>query len=357
MSSSLHELPIYRPKPNPTAPGFSQEIGWALEILFLVAAFFVWLLGKSPAWKSAVDNISIDFLALILEALPFMLIGSLAGGLIEIFVPSRLIDRFFGQKPVRAVFLAGIFGLFIPVCECAIIPVIRRLLGKGVPFSAAITFLLAGPIVNPIVFWSTAVAYSYNWQIVIARIGCGYGIAVTVGMAVGMLFKNGGGLRADIVSSETIGCACCHETVQTGLLARLTHALGHASADFIAVGRYLVIGAFISAILRNSLPLATFTELSGSPWLAILIMMVMAVVLNLCSEADAFIAASFRGLLPDIAQLAFMVLGPMFDIKLLLMYFGVFSKRAIFYLCLLIPAIVFMAMILLDLSAVVQVRI
>lgn len=350
MPAILPELPIYRPKPDDNSPQLSQELGWVLEILFVIAACFMMLMGKTPAWKSLIDNISINFLAVVVEALPFMLIGSLAGGLIEIFVPTALIEKVFRQKPVRAIFLAGGLGLFVPVCECAIIPVIRRLLAKGVPFSAAIAFLLAGPIVNPIVLWSTAIAYSYNWQAVAIRLCSGYVIAVSVGMLLSLFFTHANGLKLNLVSGNLNLCGCGEDHGRPGqpLVQRLGHALEHASNDFFTVGRYLVIGAFIASLMRSTVSLETFTGLTEQAWLAILIMMTMALVLNLCSEADAFIAASFRGLLPDTAQMAFMVLGPMLDIKLVLMYLSVFRKRAILALCLAIPVFVFLAMLTLE---------
>ena len=352
MPAKLPEIPIYQPDEELRAPGLSQELGWGAEVIFLVVVGFLLLMGTTPAWKSLVDNISINFFAVILEALPFMLIGSLAGGLIEVFVPITLIDRAFRQRPIRAVFLAGGLGLLIPVCECAIIPVVRRLLGKGVPFSSAITFLLAGPIVNLIVLWSTAIAYSYFWPVVFIRLVCGYVIAVTIGLLFGLFFTHANGLHRDLfyTGQEACGCGSAHGAANEPLVTRMRHALEHACEDFFAVGRYLVIGAFIASILRSTISLETFTDLMGSPWLAILIMMVMAVVLNLCSEADAFIAASFRDLLPGSAQMAFMVLGPMLDIKLLLMYLSVFRKRVIVSLCLTVPSLVFLVMLLLEYS-------
>lgn len=351
MKSIPPDFPIYQPKPDRKVPKLSQELGWGLEIVFLGVVFFLLLMGQTPAWKSLIDNISINFLAVIVEALPFMLIGSLAGGLIEVFIPVTLIDKLFRQKPIRAIFLAGGLGLLIPVCECAIVPVVRRLLAKGVPFAAAITFLLAGPIVNVIVAWSTAIAYSYNWLVVFIRLGSGYVIAVTVGMLLGLFFNHKNGIRQSLIESSQVLCGCGHDhdsDCTKPLMTRLRHAMEHASDDFFAVGRYLIIGGFIAATMRSSVSLDSFTSLTESPWLAILIMMLMAIVLNLCSEADAFISASFRGLLPDSAQMAFMVLGPMFDIKLLLMYLSVFRKRVIIVLSLTIIITVFLAMMALE---------
>ncbi|MEA2114359.1 MAG: permease [Thermodesulfobacteriota bacterium] len=341
----LPAIPLFKPKKKIDIPPLSTELAWVVELTFLAVAVLFFLLGKTSPWKDLIGNISINFLAIILEALPFMLIGSLAGGIIEMFVSVDWIERVFRQRKTRAVFLAGSMGLFFPVCECAIVPVVRRLLGKGIPFGAAITFLLAGPIVNVIVAASTAIAYSFDWSFVIIRLASGYIIAVVVGLLLGRFFTRENGLIPSW--KKTSPCACGHDHDDTALplSLRLRHAIEHASDDFFDVGRYLVIGAFIAALMRSTVSMATFTDLMGSPWLAILLMMVMAVILNLCSEADAFIAASFRELLPGSAQMAFMVMGPMLDIKLILMYFSVFRKRVILSLIATVTTTVLLAML------------
>ncbi len=333
--NSLVTLPIFKALKPATPTLLRNSLGVGLQILFLVSAGLFLLMGQSPAWKSLVDNVAINFLAVTLEALPFMLVGTRAGGIIEVFIPTLWIDRVFRKNRTRGIFLAGTIGMIFPTCECAIVPVVRRLLGKGVPFPAAITFLLAGPIVNPIVAWSTATAYTFSWKIVIIRLACGYIIAVLVGMLLGRFFNRENGLLPGLHSTADTSCLCLQqEDTPTPLRQRLGHALDHAGQDFFTVGRYLVIGTFIAAVLRSSVSLSTFEGLLASPWLAILLMMACAILLNLCSEADAFIAASFRWSLPDSAQMAFMVLGPMFDIKLLLMYLSVFRKRVILTLSL-----------------------
>lgn len=343
------ELPLYQPPAPLHDPSLSQQLGWVAGILFLATALALFLLGQSPAWSSLIGNLSINFLAMVVEALPFMLIGSLAGGLIEVFVPVHLVDRVFGHHHLRSILLAGGMGLAFPVCECAIVPVVRRLLGKGVPLGAAITFLLSGPIVNVVVAASTAIAYSYNWQVVILRLGSGYVIAVMLGLVLGWIWQRGQALVPDLETRSVSSCG--HEHCATGaethgsLFGRICHALEHALDDFFAIAFYLVIGAFIAAFVRSTFSLEFFSGLSASPWQAIVVMMVMALMLNLCSEADAFIAAGFRGLLPASAQLAFMVLGPMLDIKLLLMYMGLFRARFIAVAAFSIVVTVFAAML------------
>jgi len=320
-------------------------LAFGLEYAFLSCVVLLFFQGMTPGWGNLLGDISIYFLAIIVEAIPFMLIGSLAGGLIEVFVPITWVERLFRSRRIMAVFLAGGMGILFPVCECAIVPVVRRLLGKGIPFNAAITFLLAGPIVNGIVAVSTAIAYRYNWTFVAVRLGLGYSIAVLIGLLLGLFFNRENGLLPTRSTQSQCGCGHDHSNREQPLFIRLRHSFEHASDDFFDVGRYLVIGSFITALMRSTIDVNTFLSLTNSPWMAILLMMAMALTLNLCSEADAFIAASFRGLLPDSAQMAFMVLGPMLDIKLILMYFSVFRKRTILSLIVTVFTTVLLAML------------
>jgi uncharacterized protein len=339
---------MYQPDPSSPATVLSLALTWLIGILFLVISVLLFLMGRTPAWHGLVNNIAINFLAIMVEALPFMLIGALAGGLIEVFVPVAWIEKIFHSHRTRSVLLAGTLGLFFPVCECAIIPVVRRLLGKGLPLAAALTFLLAGPIVNGIVAFSTAVAYSYDWVVVAVRLGSGYCIAVFIGLMLGRWFNRDHGLLPEWRSSGAASCGhqnCGHGRNNGTPATRVRHALGHACDDFFSVGFYLVIGAFIAALVRSITPMDIFSHLLANPEQAIVLMMIMAMLLNLCSEADAFIAASFRGVLPGSAQMAFMVLGPMLDVKLLLMYFSVFRKRLIIALSLSVFIVVLLWMI------------
>lgn len=340
-------LPLFRPEPAPPAVSLAQELSWLAGLIFLVVAMLVLLLGHTSSWQHLVGTMAINFLAMVIEALPFMLIGSLAGGLIEVFVPVAWVEHVFQRYQFSAILIAGAMGLVLPICECAVVPIIRRLLTKGVPFGAAIAFLLGGPIVNILVAASTAVAYNLNWTVVALRLGCGYGLAVGIGIFLSCWFDNDRALARE-VRLQAAGCGHDHCGVSTtgqGRAAKCWHALGHASDDFFGVGFYLIIGTFIASFFRTVVSMELFSSLQTAPWLAILLMMGMAVLLNLCSEADAFIAASFQGMLPISAQLAFMVLGPMFDLKLLLMYFGVFRKKVILVLVTTVLVSVFLVML------------
>ncbi len=294
-----------------------------------------------------VGDLSISFVAIMVEAMPFMLLGSIVGGLIEAFVPQEWVSRSLAGRKHATIFIAAGLGLVFPVCECAIVPVVRRLLHKGVPLPAAIAFLLGAPIVNPIVGASTWLAYRSDWSFLGTRMICGYTIAVAIALMMNFLFRDKAALLRGASTEYAPACGCGHDhDVSTdNKVSRLFAAFQHACDDFFDVGRFLVIGAFIAALARTVIEVDALRDLFVTPGIAIIVMMGLAVALNLCSETDAFIAAGFRGVLPDTAQMAFMVLGPMLDTKLLLMYLTVFRKRAIATLSLLILATVFAIMV------------
>jgi uncharacterized membrane protein YraQ (UPF0718 family) len=297
----------------------------------------------------------------MLEAMPFMVFGALVGGLVEAFVSSERLTAMLPRRWWITVMLAGGLGVFLPVCECAVVPVVRRLTRKGLPVPAAIAYLLGGPIVNPIVAVSTALAYGLDWRVVGLRAGLGYIIAVSVALTMGAVFRRQPILRspqdethdphepreeqvhAQHAHSENsdVSCTCGASHVATSPQSRIAIALRHAADDFLLVGHYLVIGAFIAALAQTYIDRKAFLFLTEHPVLPLLLMMALAILLNLCSEADAFIAASFRGLMPLSAQMAFMLTGPMLDLKLLLMYQEVFRRRAIVTLAIFILVTVF----------------
>ena len=232
------------------------------------------------------------------------------------------------------------------MCECAIVPVVRRLVKKGLPLGAAIAYLLGGPIVNPLVAVSTLVAYGMLWKVALIRVFIGFVIAAAAGILMDIFFT-----RDQAILPETHEeCHACQASHASGnFFVRIHLALVHGGADFFDIGRFLVIGAFVAALLQTVVSRDIFATAMGMPAASILLMMVLAVVLSLCSEADAFVAASFRySGMPFSAQMAFMVLGPMLDVKLVLMYLSFFKKRAIITLCALTTLLVLLSMLVME---------
>ncbi|GAB4281478.1 MAG: permease [Candidatus Rifleibacteriota bacterium] len=364
---------------NQNQKGLLAQLEFVLPRGFLLLMVMLALFGgRSPELKT----FSVIFISILFEALPFMLIGSLAGGFIEEFIPKEKLAAYMPAGSFRAVFIGAAIGFVFPVCECAIVPVVRRLLRKGVPFSAAIAYLIAGPIVNPLVAASTAVAYFYNWKIVGLRLGLGYIAAVLVGFLVNKLVpesqrfscnetrhfqtdehkhtheyehkdnhNHAHSQQHDSVDCKTppgAGCACCSahslswSDGNKGFIKKIHHAIRHGANDFLEVACFLVAGAFFAAGAQTFINRQLIMSIMSETWLSIFIMMFLAVALNLCSEADAFVASSFRNLVGLPGQLGFLVLGPMFDIKLFFMYFSVFSKRTAITLAVVTIAVVYL---------------
>jgi uncharacterized membrane protein YraQ (UPF0718 family) len=324
--------PSIGPLSHETTPAGRERLSKRCIIEFTFLVFVIAQLihyGNSPV----IDTFSVTFVAIVLEALPFLLFGSLLSGFLEEFVSHERLSRVLVEGRKRTVFLAAALGIVFPICECAIVPVIRRLLQKGVPLSAAIAFLLAGPIVNPIVFGSTAVAYGLDWETAAIRVLCGYVIATWVGFAVGRMF---GSPQAFLSRSELLLCAehpkGDEHDAERPFRQKFWRALAHGGDDFLDMASFLIMGAFMAALFQSVVDRRFFFALAENPNLAIILMMALAMILSICSEADAFVAASFQLSLPLSAQMAFMVIGPMLDLKLLVMYLGVFKKKAVLIL-------------------------
>ena len=324
-------------------------LGLSLLLLFIV--FGYGFLICQPDGKS-IRAFSLIFASIILEAMPFMLFGALVGGLIEAYVSREHMTAILPKRAWVTVMLAAGMGIVFPVCECAVVPMMRRLARKGLPPPAAISYLLGTPILNPIVAGSTALAYQFNWKIVALRMSLGYAIAVFIALIMGKLFAKESMFLEGVQDSHhdhDDDCCCCHEHDHDHGHAEEPHKGGyklmaaarHARHDFLDVVHYLIVGAFIAALAQTYVDRKVILSITENPVLPIMAMILLAVMLNLCSEADAFIAASFRGLMPLSSQMAFMLAGPMFDLKLLLMYQKVFRKRTIVALSLLILSTVF----------------
>ena len=304
-------------------------------------------------------TMGLSFVSIILEALPFVMLGSLLGGLFEVFVPRETVARLLPKRKILGILVAASLGLLLPVCECAVIPFTRRLVRKGVPFSTAVAYLLAGPIVNVLVGSATLMAYAWNWHVLAARMIFGYVVAVSVALCMDRFFPGHAALldsgMAGKAAEDACGCGHDHDhhhehdhkhhEEPQPMWARLADAINHAGDDFLSVGQFLVMGAFVASICQTVIPRHTFVAIAHAPAVAIMIMMGLAVVLNLCSGADAFVASSFRAVLPLSAQMGFMVLGPMLDLKLSAMYLSFISKRAFVTLVVLMYSFVFVLML------------
>ena len=284
------------------------------------------------------------FLSVLFEGIPFLLLGALISGVVDVFVSSERITKMLPRNPVAAVCVSGLLGLIFPMCECGSVIIIRRFIKKGVPLSCAATYMLGAPIVSPIVALSTWQAFSKSDPLLMTllRLGIGYLIAVGVGLIVQKLPKRmilaGGGEQSERrrtgLTISSVGSAEFSALVaQSSTPRKLLLAIQSATADFLDVAFFFVIGVAITSLFNTGVNQAILTPLATSPLLSIVALMLLAALLALCSTTDAFVAWTFTAFPPQ-AKLAFLLFGPVFDLKLFWLYGLVFKRRFVVALAL-----------------------
>ncbi|MFZ5881443.1 MAG: permease [Chloroflexota bacterium] len=299
--------------------------GVLAAVLFSIApaTLFAWL------WER-LNLFATVFLGIFVEAAPYLLLGTLASGLVEMFLDREQMARLIPRGGLGASLAGAVLGLAFPVCECGVIPLTRRLFSKGLPLPAGLAFLMAAPVFNPIVIFSTASAFGWG-RMLLWRLG----LTLLIAVAVGLIFsveKNAGNvlkLAAPVLSLHTVP-----EAVPP-FKDKLRQALVIAADEFFEMGRYLVVGAMLAAAMQTFIPQSSLLAIGSGPLLSVLVMLALAFVLSICSTVDAFVALGFVGAFSFGSILSFLVFGPMVDIKSLMMYRQVFKPRIVAYLILL----------------------
>lgn len=314
----------------------NKNIPRAAAFLFAAAAVF-WIGFTAGAGGGDADilermrGFTLILWSILLEALPFVLLGIIISSLIQVFVTEDMLLKIMPRNGFARLVFAGLAGLVFPVCECAIIPITRGLIKKGLPAGPAITFMLATPIINPIVLLSTYNAFPTMAQMMPLRAACGFIGAIVIGALVGRAGK------ADVLKEGGAPvCACGAEGEHCHAHEGHTHSkskrdifravLSHTNAELQSVGMYLIFGAIIAAAVQMAVPSAVLTGIGGGRVASILAMMALAFLLSLCSEADAFIANTFLYQFSGASVLAFLIVGPMIDLKNTFMMLGSFRK-------------------------------
>jgi uncharacterized membrane protein YraQ (UPF0718 family) len=294
-----------------------------------------------------------SLLAIVFQALPFIIVGALVSGILEELLPQGLIPRLLPKNHVLAIALSSLLGMIFPMCECGIVPVMRRLLGKGLPLGCAIAYMLAAPVINPVVIASTWAAYSGNREgllvtngmlVVGLRIFMAFLTAVLTGLVVYRLQRKEGIETLLVVppkpSNADEEVAVNNSKHGSSLFQRLSRISATAVSDIVDITCYLILGAILSAAVQAVAANNRSLELiPNQPYLAIPAMMFLAILLCLCSEADAFVSANMPTTLS--ATMAFLVLGPMLDMKLYVMFTRVFRTRLILTLLVTLLVTVF----------------
>ena len=307
-----------RPTEVPNVSPAVGRIGFSLVIAAVYA-----LVARSFAAIPAFTSFAAIFLSIVLEGFPFILLGSLVGSTVETLLPPDRIAATSRKFGVLGIPVAALAGIAMPLCECAIVPTMRSLRTKGMSLPQAITFMIGVPLLNPIVLASTIAAFPRRPDIVAARFGGGLIVVPLVGF-IFFLWDLRRAPRGD--APPVLETPQVAERPRTNVKDALLSILHHATEQFVEILAVFSIGALLSSLMQVVLPFSWLNLFQDRLLLSILLMIAFAFLLSVCSEADAFIAKAFVPIMPVSSVLAFLVFGPMLDLKNVLLLRRVVSR-------------------------------
>ena len=286
-------------------------------------------LRQAPQVEGQLSVFATVFLGIFIEAVPFLFLGTLASGLVEVFVQREVLLRLLPSGTFAGALTGSLLGMVFPVCECGVIPLARRLIRKGVRLPVGIAFMLAAPVVNPVVIASTIAAFGLGpmalWR---------FALSGLIALAVGLVFSVERQPQR-LLQVAPIQGGMDAPLLRKPLRARVQHSLQIAAEEFFEMGRFLILGAALAALMQALVPQSLLLGLGSGPVLSVLVLMLLAVVLSICSTVDSFVALAFARAFTGGSVLAFLVFGPMVDIKSTLLYLNVFRRRTVLYILLL----------------------
>jgi uncharacterized protein len=254
------------------------------------------------------NELVVVFVSIFLQSQPFVLLGVFASALVQRYLSAERLARWLPRGRLSLVLLASGFGFVAPVCDCGVIPLARRLGAKGLPLYAATTFILAAPVVNPVVLASTAVAFQGDWTIAGLRMAMSLSVAVTVGLLAATLMPEAPPLFVP-------GPAIPAGSVETRAPRALADIVEHAATEYFDIVLFIVLGALFTAVTQTFVPRGDLVALGSSRIGSVAVLMPLATLLSICSEADAFVARAFAATFSTGALLAFMTIGQIVDLR------------------------------------------
>ena len=321
------------------------------------------------------------FLSLLVEAMPFLLLGVLFSSLLLFFVDERKLVEKMPKNPLLGALVGSMIGFLFPVCECGNVPVARRFLIQGVPTPVAIGFLLAAPTINPVVIWATWTAFRDQPEIVILRVVFSLAIATIIGFvfsyqkdlnpivqpaiarymkfnppaqpetkrrgkryqvqqqeAIPNILQSGTyilGGKAGVplrIDPNLVQATTPISNVNKPLADKLRLVVDNSIQEFRELGGVMILGSAIAAAIQVLAPRELILSLGAGPISSIVVMLILAVVVSICSTVDSFFALSFASTFSSGSLLAFLVFGPMIDIKGIGLMLSIFKPKTVFYL-------------------------
>ena len=338
------------------------------------------------------------FLSLLVEAMPFLLLGVLFSSLLLFFVDERKLVEKMPKNPLLGALVGSMIGFLFPVCECGNVPVARRFLIQGVPTPVAIGFLLAAPTINPVVIWATWTAFRDQPEIVVLRVVFSLAIATIIGFvfsfqkdlnpiiqptiarymkfnppaqpetkrrgkryqvqqqeAIPNILQSGTyilGGKAGVplrIDANLVQATSPISNTNKSLAEKLRLVVDNSIQEFRELGGVMILGSAIAAAIQVLAPRELILSLGAGPISSIVVMLILAVVVSICSTVDSFFALSFASTFSSGSLLAFLVFGPMIDIKGIGLMLSIFKPKTVFYLFALAAQLTFVLTLFMNL--------
>lgn len=310
----------HRQPPSRVPTGRAVVIGAGVVAVLVLIDLFAPALFPEALPARAQDGLTLA-LSVLIEALPWVILGVVLSIVVQVWLPSDAVQRWLPRNPWARRGVLSLLGMFIPVCECGNVPFARGLMMRGLAPAEAMTFLIAAPIVNPIVILTTHAAFGWDGGILVARLLGGFVIA----NLIGWIFS----LRRDqqALLTERFVDTCAHVAHEPGSPAR--RSLVQFLIELRAVMPALVIGSALAGAVQVLVPRDVLLAIGSNPVLSILAMVALAMTVAICSNVDAFFALSFASTFSSGAIIAFLIVGPLVDVKMLALLRTTFTARVL----------------------------
>lgn len=305
-----------------TAP--ARVLPWAAlgaGVTVIAALLALALISPAPLLPTRAQDALTLSISVLVESLPFVLLGVILSIVVQVWVPPDVIERWMPRRAWARRAVLSLLGMLIPVCECGNVPFARGLMMRGFTVPETLTFLIAAPIVNPIVIITTHQAFGFDDGILIARLLGGYAVA----NLIGWLYSRHP--DPDGLVTDRFRAAC--EIVETESGGRGRRSLAQFVVELRAVMPALVIGSALAGAVQVLVPRDLLLAIGSNPALSIVAMIALAMVVSICSNVDAFFALSFASTFTPGSIVAFLIVGPLVDVKMLALLRTTFRTRVL----------------------------
>lgn len=295
-----------------------------LVVVGLVAVVIlrVWTDQNLAPLQGQVQDVLTLSISLLVESLPFIILGIGLSIVVQVFVPAAWLVQWLPRNPFARRAVVSLFGIFLPVCECGNVPLARGLMGRGYSVGDSVTFLLAAPIVNPVTIITTHQAFGFDDGILVARLLAGYAIANLVGWLLSLHPE------PEKLLTATFARECRMPQSHHGdtKLARVGSLFVSESTALMPA---LIIGALIAGAIQVGVSREVLITLGTDPVVSVLAMLLLAFVISVCANVDAFFILPFAQTFLPGSIVAFLVFGPLIDIKMVALLRTTYTARAI----------------------------